>query len=259
MDILLKSAPNFRGLGGLDAAEGARIRQCRLFRSQALDALPTSEVRRVQDLDIGLVCDLRSPTERESAPHNWLRTTSPAWITPPYSQRLRAVQRSEWQQFLQDPEFDERKAAQTLIRAYCSMPRILTKVLADLFEHCETAEPKALLVNCAAGKDRTGFVIALLLWALGVPYDSIMADYLRSREGRQPERRAQEMLAPLYPLGMPDRVLKAAGILFSVSPEMLDTVLNKLKNDYGSIDNYLFQGAGLTANRKEALQRYFLE
>lgn len=259
MDVTLAGAHNFRGLAGLRAEDGRAIIAGRLFRSAALNKLSPDDLAQVQSLGIGLVCDLRSPIERKLAPHCWLTDASPAWIFPPYSETLRAVQKSEWLRLLMDPGFDEQKAKQVLARAYCSMPRVLTDVLVALFRYCETEGRSAVLVNCAAGKDRTGFVIALLMWAIGIPYDIIMEDYLRSREGGLVERHAHDVISSLYPATAPPRAIKAAKIIFSVNPDTLDAVIKKLAMNYGSVDNYLRQAAGLTSARKALLQDFFLE
>jgi protein tyrosine/serine phosphatase len=42
--------------------------------------------------------------------------------------------------------------------------------------------PGAALVHCAAGKDRTGVVVALALSAVGVPREEVVADYVATGE-----------------------------------------------------------------------------
>ena len=49
-----------------------------------------------------------------------------------------------------------------------------------------------MLVHCAAGKDRTGIAIALVLRLLGVGHDEVLADYLLTNEARRRDRSAAQ-------------------------------------------------------------------
>ena len=82
---------------------------------------------------------------------------------------------------------DGRRTREYMHRAYRAMPDALAAVFGVLFDRIARRD-LPLLVHCAAGKDRTGFVCAVLLTALGVPERAGVEDYMRSRERVSPER-----------------------------------------------------------------------
>ena len=108
---------------------------------------------------------------------------------------------------------------------------------------------RRVLAHCFAGKDRTGFTIAVVLEAAGVSRDAIMADYLRSnvavpqlRESILVNVRARAADAPeimeLAEARLTDAVL-------GVREEYLDTARRTLDSEFGSLNGYL-EAAGLT-------------
>jgi protein-tyrosine phosphatase len=108
---------------------------------------------------------------------------------------------------------------------------------------------RRVLAHCFAGKDRTGFTIAVVLEAAGVKRDAIMADYLRSNVA-VPELR-ESILANIR-----DRAAEAPEILelaearltesvLGVREEYLDMARRTLDTEFGSLRGYL-DAAGVT-------------
>jgi len=163
---------NHRDLGGLVATSGLLTRTGRLFRSAApapTDAPPDSRY--------ALVVDLRCKSEYEAPEHPFsqhTRVLSLPLLTE--AEHLRAKENFEridipaWYAYVVEAHSDR------LVRAAAA---------------CIATEGP-VLVHCAAGKDRTGLLVGLLLRLAGVGPDSVVADYLRSNhhlgEIRRPER-----------------------------------------------------------------------
>lgn len=259
MAITFDQAPNFLDLGGLKTNSGEKIRSGYLFRSQALTGLPAGDIQRLQDIDFGLVCDLRSLDERLDSPNTWLNELRTKIAVAPFDPKLNAVRRADWQRHLTDPTFDRTKATSVMVAAYQAMPTTLTAVLATLFSYCDAQDYRPLLIHCAAGKDRTGYVVAMLLWALGVPYPSILENHLKSGEIYLATGRNNLLLKTVYPELAPERAIQAASIISSVQSIYLDGVFEEIKTKHGSIDNYLYQEAGLTEPRQALLKQWLLE
>ena len=66
--VVLEGATNFRDLGGYATASGQMTKRGRIFRSDALHRLTDNDHRRVSELGLRLVCDLRYGEEREREP-----------------------------------------------------------------------------------------------------------------------------------------------------------------------------------------------
>jgi protein-tyrosine phosphatase len=151
---------NLRDVGGYPTTDGRRTRWGRLFRSDAARFTADAELA---GLDLRTVVDLRDAPEVSVLPTG-LEAHVPAVLSRPLDPRP----------LLTDAAVD---SADPLGELYVAIVRArgpeLARIVTDL------ARPGALpaLVHCAAGKDRTGVVIALVLSALGVADDLVAADY----------------------------------------------------------------------------------
>ena len=109
-----------------------------------------------------------------------------------------------------------------------------------------------ILINCSMGKDRTGYLTAMLLFALGIPEETIVRDYMASNENinighlaymaRDLSTNAQETITTLV----------------TVNEGLIDLVLKQIRKDYGSVDKYLSKGLGLTEKKRNTLKDILL-
>lgn len=159
----LDGAFNFRDLGGLRAAGGREVRTGCLFRSDTLQALTDADVTRLVDLlGIELVVDLRIGAEAVQEGRGPLAAATVCYLNAP----LRDLPVSDLEPVEQSLHF----YLEHLDSPSPTLP-ILIRVLASV-----AGRPAVL--HCAAGKDRTGLVTALVLRLLGVADEDIVADYL---------------------------------------------------------------------------------
>ncbi len=259
-EILLEGAPNFRDFGGYAALDGRRVRRRRLYRSELLLDLTARDLATLADLDIGLVCDLRSPGERRKLSNEWPADRPYELLALDLGSGLSAVQPDKWSRKLADPTFDAARAQAALADNYRRMPASYAGDLRALFERLARPDAKSLLVHCAAGKDRTGFVSAMLLTALGVPRDTIMKDYLATQGRYSFERLVNTRLRlVLHVEQLPEHANDALRVLASVRSEFLEAAYATLAKDYGGAERYLEDICELTPSRRDALQAALLE
>ena len=181
--IELDGAYNVRDLGGLPARDGV-TRPGVLLRSDALDALTDDDVAcLVEQRSLVHVFDLRSRSEREQRGRGPLGAT-----TVTYSEL----------EVIVEADVERRRRERSVALASGTAPDdILALGYAELLDLGRAAFPAALtrlvapdgtpaLVHCAAGKDRTGVLVALLLDAAGVDREAIVADYAATQERMAP-------------------------------------------------------------------------
>lgn len=170
----LEGAINFRDLGGLATTDGRRVRRGLVYRSGSMHGLTAADQRVMAELGIRTVFDLRSNPERNKYP----LATSDEW--PPFhwsrdhlhgTGNIEALRRM--------PGAGREEARQRMLHLYQVIPYDHSDSYRELFTRLADGEVP-LVFNCAAGKDRTGVAAILLLDALGVARDAILADYLAS-------------------------------------------------------------------------------
>ncbi len=149
---------NLRDVGGYPAAGGRRTRWRTLFRTDQLDQLPPSSVELLEEIGVRQVIDLRWPHELVAAPSAFVAHPTVAYRSIP---------------LLEDDPTPRIGLAGVYRYILDERGPQLVEVVRALLEPNGTP----VVIGCAAGKDRTGVTIALLLAAVGVPADVIAADY----------------------------------------------------------------------------------
>ena len=182
--INLDGAVNVRDLGGLPTADGGAIADGRLLRADNLQDLTEADVTRlVHDIGVTTVVDLRSMAElSREGPAPLDVVTGVRHAHHPVLPEL-----GEATDVVADALLARREADRT---RYPSDP-LTGHYLGYLEERPEqvaaavrsiAASEGAALVHCAAGKDRTGVLVALVLSAVGVPAEAVVADYAATGE-----------------------------------------------------------------------------
>jgi len=216
--IDLTGCLNFRDLGGYPTADGRQVRWRQVFRSDALHHLTRPDVLRLRDeLSLGTVIDLRSSGEVDAEGRGPLAFEAMAFHHLPLFEGTTSRAAPP----------DMRLADLYVLMAdFAKVPigRVLTTLAA-------TDAPA--VYHCAAGKDRTGIISAILLSLLGVPDEVIVADYAVTKENLDAiverllsTRGYRQMLGALPPDTM------------HAEPETMIGFLARLCEQYGSAEGY---------------------
>lgn len=231
--LILSGAYNVRDIGGYATADGRTTRWRTLIRADSPHRLAPEAQRELLDLGLRTIIDLRRPAEIAQFPN--LLATAPG---------LRYLQVA-----LDSQAPEEQATFPTLPEIYRA---ILDGAAAQLGQIVATlAAPSALpgLVHCQVGKDRTGLVIALILGAVGVPPETIIADYALSEAqlaGEFAARFEQRLRAD----GIPWEPYRA---LLVSPPNFMHDVLAYLDTEHGGPVGYL-RAAGVRDYHLAALR-----
>ncbi len=176
-DVPLDGCVNFRDLGGYRAADGRRVRWGRLFRSGHMANLSEAGKRDFARLDIRAVCDFRLAEERatENAELPGAPPIATIGIPPGVGDR-------EYFHRVFASTDDPRVVLEAVHETMRSIVRDAGTRYARMFEVLLEQDRGSVLLNCSAGKERTGIGSALALTALGVPRETILADFMLSRK-----------------------------------------------------------------------------
>jgi len=252
---LLHSVPNFRDLGGHRARDGRCLAHQRIYRSQAFTDATAEDRAVLHRLDIRLVCDLRSAPERRHAPNAWAPQHSPALLELAVATDIRANPLEFIQALRSDPR--PHKVHDSMLANYRSMPQAFASILPVLFERLLDEGNFPLVFHCTAGKDRTGFLAAMILLALEVPLPAVMDDYVataRLIDTAALAQRFQLLLERMAGFTLDTRALQP---ILETRPEYLEAALASIDADYGSVENYL-RRCGLDDPRRADLQQMLM-
>jgi len=158
--LRIRGTRNLRDVGGYPAGSGRRTRWRTLLRTDALDRLPAESQQRLIDIGLRHVIDLRWPDELAEFPSVFAASDRVSYLSVP----------------LRDNNPMPAGIAVTYRRILDTRSRELATIARSLLDRGGVPA----VIGCAAGVDRTGVTIALLLSAVGVPADIVAADYALS-------------------------------------------------------------------------------
>ena len=246
---------NFRELGGYEADEGKHVKWGQIWRGIPTCKLTGEADRAKLDaLGLRLILDLRSVEEAKKEPD----------YVPDGARLVQicGLCAEDGHEIAFAPGDIDRLMA-SAPEGY-DVPRVLyrrmltgNKAFKELFRALEAGEAP-ILFHCSAGKDRTGVAAMLILLALGASDETICADYAQTNVCRRAEieavmqEHADEIAADP---SCRNHYYRMAG----VSPEAAPFVLDTIRSQFGSAENYLEAEYGLTPARLMRLRRMYLE
>ena len=224
--ISLEGACNVRDLGGLPTVDGRVTKTGVLLRSDNLQDLTARDVALLEEQGVGTVLDMRTSAEVE--------------ITGPGPLRATAVQHLHLD--LVPHGFDGRDdLVERAIPVEDAGDHAMDHYYIDYVNHAPDsvatalrtiADPKsgAVLVHCAAGKDRTGVIVGIALSLVGVTRAAVAADYARSSE-RIADIRDRLLATDLYAEDIAKRTLD------SMTPreDNMERFLDRVDAEYGGV------------------------
>jgi len=247
----LQQGSNFRDIGGYPAAGGKTVRWGMIYRSGGQAMLTDADLARVKALGLRNLVDLRSDEERVLAP---TRIDGVPYSAVGYSMASLLT------------NID--KGAQNGGQVYRNFPLMLAPQLRIVFDKLKRGEGP-LGYNCSAGQDRTGFVTAMILSALGVPRETIVRDYVLSTAYRQPRYEMPPIDAALYPnnpvarmfagFQTDPRAAVAQPLLEADGTPFLASAFDEIDKKWGSVEAYLEKEAGVSRIDLAALRNTYLE
>lgn len=247
--IRIDGGHNFRDVGGYRTTSGRTVRSRVLYRSASMASLTPQGMVQLRALRVGSIIDLRSTDERRADSNNWLAMSGQGYWARDYS-----LGSTGFASMFGDPQMlTAERVHQMMAQGYRGMPKQLAPSYRELFARL-VAGKGATVVNCTAGKDRTGIATALVLSALGVPYETVREDFLLSNRAiRAPTPREEASFSALAAL--PADVRAALG---GVDGRYLDAAFDQIRTDHGSVEGYLAKELGVGQRELAVLRRRML-
>ena len=251
--VPLSGINNLRDYGGYGVAGGGRVKRGVLWRSGQHVMASDADLETIGALGLATVIDLRGGSERAANPCRRPEGFAAAVIacegdTAGLASHLDAGA----------GVMDEHGARSAMCALYAGMPwrENLVTVLRGYLRALADREG-ASLIHCYAGKDRTGFAVALAHHVLGVHPDDALADYLLTNvatQGRHiPGRPASDQQ---HYAGLSEGAMQA---LQGVHESYLAAAFAALRERHGSVDAYLGEVLGVDAALAERIRAALLD
>jgi protein-tyrosine phosphatase len=246
----MKTINNFRDAGGYATTDGLRMRTGRLYRSGTLDDARGADLRTLQTFGLKTIVDLRGPREKKKElPH----IDGARRIDLPIELENRTREKV---QPLMTKRGAEGEVVEILKQMYRDLADEAWPQASQLFKVLLNAEAYPVLIHCRAGKDRTGFMCALVQQAVGVERAAIFQDYCETNHHFGLVSPRMMRLMKIVSLGH----LQIENVRASLSAreEYLQAALDQIERNHGGITAYLAK-CGVTSCEIETLRELLVE
>ncbi|OGJ86534.1 MAG: hypothetical protein A2268_15780 [Candidatus Raymondbacteria bacterium RifOxyA12_full_50_37] len=255
--ISLEGAYNFRDIGGQATTAGRRMKKGLFFRSDNLARLSDQDLEKISSLHLRTIIDLRTPNEqkakRDRIPGNQaIRAVSiPIYPTLEDPSRLKSLfwlisgkyRRVDFEQFAKE--------------LYLRIAFDHASQVGSLITLVSDKENLPVLIHCNGGKDRTGFMAALLQSLTGVSHNDIMHDYLLTNQRMAPYvsrfiRRSRWM--NLFGFS-PERMRP----VLEARTEYLEEAFRSILERHESVEHYLSEACGVAPETLSRIRDLLLD
>ncbi|NDV64098.1 tyrosine-protein phosphatase [Bacteroides sp. 224] len=222
---------NFRDLGGIRTQDGHHVKWGKFIRTDELHQLTEADLRYLSSIPIISVVDFRGQMEIDNAPD-----ILPASVKNAYPLSIHPGNILELQDIAKSGSLNLEKVMIT-INEYLVSDSTFINQYKEFFSILQDESKVPVIFHCTAGKDRTGMGAALILFALGVNEEMIYENYLASNIYLK-EKYAEDI-----------RKNPQMEAVLTVKKEFLEAGINKIKELYGTPENYLTQKLGVDIER----------
>lgn len=246
----LQAGFNLRDFGGYPTGDGRAVKRGMLYRSGTMTLLTEADEDHLRALGIRSICDFRRSNERNAEPTRWHEPAGVSYWSRDYVENSGVLS-----EVLKDTGATPDKMRQAMIHLYREIPADHAPSYSAMFAQLARGDAP-LLINCAAGKDRTGVGAALILTMLGVPRALIDEDYLLTNDhadwpmlfGRRNTKVAR------FARSAPDVIAP----LLAADTAYLDAFFDELDLRHDGVDGYL-ASIGVDSEAKRVIRALLLD
>lgn len=244
--IEMSNIKNFRDMGGYFTRTDLQMKWGKIFRSGDLSSATLYDQERIRRLNIRTIIDFRSDRTAKRYPilvHPNIRKISLP-ITPLDDEKINEMMDNE--------HLTRSDAIRDVQDSYIGIIENYKSVFAEMFNILTDENNYPVLLSGSLGKDRVGLASFFILYAVGIPQNVIIDDYLLSRQTVDISKIAENVKTK------PEYFQEAVTALMSVNPAYINYTIDYINQKYGSIDNYLEKELKLTSGKKILLRKYLL-
>lgn len=247
----LKGVINFRDMGGLMTVDGRRVKKGILFRAAELTGLTEEDKIYLEALNLKYVFDYRDDYEADRKPDPMIGQAKNERIP---AQKDLAVQASSEEMVKR--EYYKQFTKEMFTELYTKLPIQNPAYQRLMILLKKTEESLPLVHHCTGGRDRTGVGTMLILMTLGVPYETVMKDFLMSNltlkdfHNKMFEEAAKDV---------PEEELIQFKDALLLSENYLQASMDSIVSTYDNFETYLAEEFAITQEIRRKIKDYCLE
>lgn len=246
---------NFRDIGGLVTKDGRKIKTGVIFRSDELSKLSKEDLHKMAQLNIKMVCDLRTLREQKSKPSKITDEHGVKVIKISFQDQSQEFTHFQFFKFLagRSGGIDFLEVMENLYR---QMAFDSGKQIREIMVQLSDEDQLPALIHCTGGKDRTGFVSAFIQLLAGASIDDVTDHYLISNELIGPRMKKIERFIRYFSLfRVSAEQLKP---VLEVRREYLLEIYEEILKKYGTFEKYAEEVCGINHDQIEKLKKNLL-
>jgi protein-tyrosine phosphatase len=243
---------NLRDLGGYSTNDGRIVKWGKLFRSDQLTNLSEAGQSCLQKMGLKLIIDLRTSMERRKKPNPKMKGITDVHF--PIYEDMTLFDRNMLNMVLNFSM--NRDVLPYFTNMYRKMVTNTTaqNSLRNMLDLIIKMDDPVVLWHCRSGKDRTGFVTAIILLILGVPKKTIMKDYLLTNTFRSSNN--DNLIKKVNQ--KPNNLNSGLITFLKAEESYLQAAFDEMKLRYGSTDSYIKKVLGVSVEKRNLFKKKFL-
>ncbi len=250
--IKFEGALNFRDVGGFTTKSGKKMKTGIIYRSDDLSQLTNKDLIKLSKLKLKSIFDFRTPNEYEPKPDRIPKNKGIKKIHIPFYHFEKDFTGLEKFFYLliklRKINFEE-----TVREFYQKLAFERNAQIKNFFEMISDNKNFPILIHCTGGKDRTGFLSAVIQLLAGVPRQEVMDSYMVSNKFIKP--RLDKHIKYLRWMSLFQVSAEKMKPMFEVRREYLEEILDDIYKTFGTIEEYLIKNCGIPQNSIINLQR----
>ena len=241
----MDSIQNLRDLGGYTNNRNLTTRWGKIYRSGKLSRLSEWDSIRLNNLGIKTIIDLRGTDEIQKSPILYKKIKVVNIPIP-------TVDEDHISRLIMEGRMRKGDAILFLQDMYLQFVEGNSSQYASVMEQLLNKENYPVLITCSLGKDRSGYISALILASLGASESTILKDYTSSNDCMDITKIAK------MANGLNSDAQETFTALLNADEAYMDLALKKIRKDYGSMDKYLEKEIGMDEKKREKLKEIML-
>ncbi|KFZ26587.1 MAG: Tyrosine phosphatase family protein [Candidatus Izimaplasma bacterium HR2] len=243
----MKDLQNFRMLAeGLLNRDGYKLKDNLIYRFALAEGINQRQIIFLETLKLKYIYDLRSAEETVK--------TGAISLKHGLTRNIEIMDTGKQNDYSSLKMMDQSQFSQFMVNLYADFAK--SSGIKEALEMIIEQKSPEFAFHCTAGKDRTGILGAVIMFVLDFNVDDIVTEYLRMDSIF--EQNIAKNLCKLFNINYEENRDRMSPF-FTVNRIYIDSFIETVKDDYGTVEQYLITKLNITKETRNIFKRRYLE